>query len=77
MGLARFRYPVGLSFFIMFMYFPPVCSDTFLMPRRTLGMQPFGAGRKELGIVLTHDLVSWAVNPSLTAFTQRTITVTQ
>ena len=28
--LARFRYPVGLFFFIMFMYFPPVCSGTIL-----------------------------------------------
>ena len=47
--LARFRYPVGLFFFIMFMYFPPVCSDAFLMLRRTLGMQPFGAGQRSWG----------------------------
>ena len=35
----------------------PVCSDTFLMPRRTLGMQPFGAGRREGGIVLTREFL--------------------
>ena len=55
--------PRAFSFFIMFMYFPPVCSDTFLMPRRILGMQPFGAGREEVGIVLTHELVHGQLIP--------------